>query len=76
MMRPEFAHDSQGVFGQWNKAIFSALTASNMNAEIVGIDIAQLQIKRFGQTKPESVGEHNEDPVAQLSSAVHEESTV
>ena len=73
VMRPELAHDSQSVFGQRYKAIFSALAASNMNAVIISIDITQLQIKRLGQAKPECIGDYNEDPGAQLSGAAHQE---
>jgi len=73
MMCPELAHNSQGVFRQRYKAIFSALAASNMNAVIVSIDITQLQIKRLRQSKSKRVGDDNKHSVAQLPGAVNEE---
>ena len=43
-----------------------------MNALIVGIDIAQLQIECFRQTKPEGISDNNEDTVSKLPCVLNE----
>ena len=64
MVSPESTHDVQGIVRQRYKAILGPFTSTDMNAVIVSVNVLDLQVKRFRQTKSERVSDDNENTVS------------
>jgi len=65
--RPELKHDHHGFKGQWNVAILAAFASANVHAMVLGVDITNLQVERFGQAKAQRIGDEYEDPISRLA---------
>ena len=70
--RPELTHDRQGFKGQWNVAILAAFASANVHAMVLGVDITNLQVERFGQAKAQRISDENEDPISKLTGLADE----
>ena len=52
---------------QWRNNILTAFASANVHAMVLGVDIANLQVERFGQAKAQRISDENEDPVSKLT---------